>query len=133
LEAHAASAWQSLSLQQALCGMHAPLQSLKFALHWHWFPEHVEFIWHSAVVQQAVVGMHCVPQALNVGLHWMPQVAPSQVACPFGGTLHGVQDVPQELTLLFAAHAPSQSCVMAGHWFMHASCAGMQAPAQGFC
>ena len=112
--------------------MQAPLQSLKVALHWHWFPEHVEFVGHSVVMQQPVAGMHWLPQGLKVGLHSMPQVVPSQVAFPFEGTAHGEQDVPHELTLSFEAHAPPQSCVVAGHWFMHAFSVGMQVPAQGF-
>jgi hypothetical protein len=62
----------------------------------------------------------------------MPHLVPSQVACPFDGTLHGEHEVPQEFTLVFDAQAPSQSCVVAGHWFMQAFCAGMQLPAHGF-
>jgi len=112
--------------------MHTPLHKLNPPLHWHWFPEHVEFIGHSAVVQQAVAEMHWLPHALNVGLHWMLQVVPSQVACPLGGTLQGEQDVPHEFTLVSEAHAPPQSCVIAGHWVVQAFCMGMHVPAHGF-
>jgi hypothetical protein len=76
--------------------------------------------------------MHCLPQALNVVLHWMPQLVPSHLAVPFEGVSQGVHDVPHEFTSLFGAHAPSQSCVMPEHWFIHAFCMGMQVPAQIF-
>jgi hypothetical protein len=47
--------------------------------------------------------------------------------------LQGEQDVPQEFTPSFGAQRPSQSWVMAAHWFMQAFPLGMQVPAQGFC
>ncbi len=112
--------------------MHAPLHNLKPLPHWHWLPEQMAFIGHSAVMQQPLVGMHWVPHALNVALHWMPHLVPSQVAEPFEGVGQGVQEVPHEFTSLFGAQAPSQSCVIAGHWFMHAFCVGIQVPAQSF-
>lgn len=40
-----------------------------------------------------------------------PQAVPSHVAEPFVGTVHGVQLVPQELTLESLEHRPLQSCV----------------------
>jgi hypothetical protein len=73
-----------------------------------------------------------LPHGWNVGLHWMPQVVPSHVACPLGGTLQGEQDVPHEFTLVSEAHAPPQSCVIAGHWSTQVSCMGMHVPAHGF-
>src|SRR5580704_8812754 len=41
--------------------------------------------------------------------HVNPQLVPSQVAVPFVGVTHAVQELPQVLTLLLSAHAPEQA------------------------
>jgi len=38
----------------------------------------------------------------------MPQLAPSQVACPLAGAGHGLHEAPQEAALLFGTQAPAQ-------------------------
>jgi hypothetical protein len=50
----------------------------------------------------------------------------------FGGTGHGVHDVPHELTLSSAKQLPLQSCVFAGHMPLHAIDDGMHVPAHSF-
>jgi hypothetical protein len=88
---------------------------------------------HSVLLQQLDVGTQVVvpAQFLKLVLQPMPQLVPSQVACPFdGGAGQAEQRVPQELGLVFDWQSPLQLCVPDEQVPLQALLFGMQAPLQ---
>jgi hypothetical protein len=62
-----------------------------------------------------------------------PHAVPSQVALPFIGVEHGVQDAaPHAFGLVFGWQVPEQSWLPLGHTPEHAAVEAMHAPAHSF-
>jgi hypothetical protein len=79
--------------------------------------------------------MQVEPHALYPELQTKPQAPPAAhvAMVAFGGTGHGVQDAPQEFTLVLSKQLPLHSWVPPGQLPLHAIWLGMHAPKQSFC
>jgi hypothetical protein len=128
---------QSVSLQQSTSGMHFPPHSL--------LPD-AQMVLQRCVLSSQVAtapGRAGQSSLVQQSPHWSPQrffapqvkshLDPSHVAiAPAGATQGAQEDGPQELTLVFSAQTPLQSCVRSGQEPVQGAASSMHSPRHSF-